>query len=91
MTKWLIALTTTACLLTTLPPVGATDVHADEVAGTILSIDPFNGRFALEDGTEFVLTDEIATEELMIGMEVLVVYTAGESGALVARALELMD
>ncbi|MCK7612629.1 DUF1344 domain-containing protein [Roseibium sediminicola] len=90
MTKWLIALMT-ACLLTNLPPVGATHAHADEVAGTILSIDPFNSRFALEDGTEFQLVDEIAPEELMIGMEVLVIFTASETGALVATALEHID
>lgn len=90
MTNWLIALTT-ACLLTTLPPVGATHAHADEVAGTILSIDPFTNHFTLEDGTEFQLTDEIAPNELMIGIEVLVIFTAGETGALVATALELID
>jgi len=73
MTKWLIALTM-VCLLTSLPPVGTTPAQADEVAGTILSINPFTSHFTLEDGTEFQLTEEIAPEELMIGMEVLVVF-----------------
>lgn len=90
MTRWLIVLVT-AVLLTTLPPVSASDARADEAAGTILSIDPFNGLFRLEDGTEFQLSEEIAPEELMIGMEVLVIYTAGDTGALIATALELID
>lgn len=90
MMRWLIALTT-ACLLTVLPPVSALDARADEAAGTILSVNPSDGRFTLEGGTEFQLAGDISPEELVIGMEVLVTYATTETGDFYATALEILD
>ncbi|MHA7777091.1 DUF1344 domain-containing protein [Roseibium sp. M-1] len=88
MPYWLIALTIAPALLV-LPPFSAPAAHADEIAGTILSIDPFTGRFSLADGSQFVLPADDGPEDLMIGMSVLVIYTTTETGDLLVTGLKI--
>ncbi|GAB4536212.1 MAG: hypothetical protein Tsb0019_37610 [Roseibium sp.] len=90
MNRWFAALLPVMALAG-LPPTGIGSARAEETAGTILSIDALNGTFALEDGTEFHLAGDIAPEQLVIGMEVLVTYTTSDAGAFYATALEVLD
>ncbi|MBN9673580.1 DUF1344 domain-containing protein [Roseibium aggregatum] len=64
-------------MLLALPALGLQSAQADEVAGTILSIDWQGGSFALDDGSDYPLANTIDQDELTIGMEVLVTYTKG--------------
>ncbi|MEC9463531.1 MAG: DUF1344 domain-containing protein [Pseudomonadota bacterium] len=90
MPKWLIAIAT-APLLLTLPPHGLRSALADEIAGTILSIDPFEGLFSLEDGSRFLLTDTLSSQDLMIGSEVLITFTTTMSGDRLVTALQVVN
>ena len=90
MPKWLIAIAT-APLLLTLPPHSLRSALADEIAGTILSIDPFKGLFSLEDGSRFLLTDTFSSQDLMIGSEVLITFTTTVSGDRLVTALQIVN
>ena len=90
MPKWLIAIAT-APLLLTLPPHSLRSALADEIAGTILSIDPFEGLFSLEDGSRFILTDTLSSQDLMIGSEVLITFTTTVSGGRLVTALQVVN
>jgi|GEM_PF-6943215 len=79
----------TGWLALSLFPLGMPDARAEEVAGTILSIDPFNGRFLLTDGSRFILSGKTRREDLTIGMRVLVTYTTTEAGDHLVTGLEI--
>lgn len=90
MSKWFVAITT-APILMVLPMFGLQPAQADEIAGTILSIDSATGTFALDDGSQYTLADNISQDELEIGMEVLVTYEVSGNGGRLATYLELMN
>jgi hypothetical protein len=89
MMKKLIA----AVLVSALPFAGLTSfaAHADEATGTILSVDPAAGILALEDGTEFMLSDDIQIDGLISGSEVVIQYAPSDNGGLLATEIEVMN
>ncbi|TYC55751.1 DUF1344 domain-containing protein [Rhodobacterales bacterium] len=90
MRKLLFALAAVSVLIA-LPAFSSQPARADEVAGTILALDPEGNTFSLDDGWQYVLPDDISQDDLEVGMELLVTFEPSDDGIRVATALELIN
>lgn len=68
-------------------PVSLAPALAEETSGTITEIDAENGLVVLDDGNEYILTEDMDPNGLAIGDKVILDYEEADNGALIINDL----